>query len=86
VTLPLNVLQTSLFRRQKKKLKKKTITKLDKAVQKIIKNPETGTLKRGDLSNIRVYKFKAGNQEFLLAYSATPTTIVLTAFGSHENF
>ncbi len=34
----------------------------------------------------RVYKFKSGNQQMLLAYEAGDETLFLYAIGAHENF
>ena len=80
------VLQTSIFLRKKKKLKKNQIKDLDIAVKEIIKNPEIGEQKIGDLQGIWVYKFRMVNQENLLAYSWDEKKRVLVALGVHENF
>ncbi|MCY4006406.1 MAG: type II toxin-antitoxin system RelE/ParE family toxin [Rhodobacteraceae bacterium] len=63
-------------------------TDLDKAVKVIIKDPEIGQSKMGDLSGVLVYKFKMVKQLTLLAYSYHDQTIALTllALGTHENF
>jgi len=80
------VLQTSIFLRKKKKLKKNQIKDLDIAVKEIIKNPEIGEQKIGDLQGIWVYKFRMVNQESLLAYSWDEKKRLLIALGVHENF
>ncbi len=56
------------------------------AIKQIIKNPELGTAKIGDLLGSYVYKFKINNQEYLLAYEWDPENRVLLALGVHENF
>lgn len=80
------VIQTTLFGQQKKKLQNNQIKILDDAIKDILKNPNLGEQKKGDLRNIRVYKFKMLNQQCLLAYQAIDSQIVLHALGSHENF
>lgn len=84
----MNVFQTQHFRRQKKKLHPNQISALDVAVKKIAKNPEAGDQKKGDLSQIRVYKFKMAQQLCLLAYlyNERHDEITLIAVGTHENF
>ena len=44
----IQVFQTPLFSKIKKKLKKNQIKDLDNAVREIIKNPEIGEQKKGD--------------------------------------
>ncbi len=84
----MQVVQTSVFRRAVKRLHASQKNELDSAVRAIMGNPEIGTAKIGDLSGIRVHKFKLTKQIALLAYSYSDTTITLTllALGSHENF
>ena len=84
--MSIKVLQTSLFLKKKKKLKKNQIKFLDDAVRKIIANPEAGKQKSGDLSDVWVYKFKMVKQETLLAYQWDEETRTLIALGFHENF
>ena len=62
----IEVLQTPMFVKRKKKLYKDQIKDLDKAIKEIIKNPEIGTQKKGNLSDVWVYKFKMVKQENLL--------------------
>lgn len=80
------VLQTPLFFRKKKKLKKNQIEDLDAAIRVIIKNPEAGVQKKGDLKDIWGYKFKMVKQETLLAYQWDAQRRILIALGVHENF
>ncbi len=84
----MNVLQTSTFVRQVKKINKNQKIDLDEAVEKIIKNPSIGTIKKSDLCGVRVYKFKMVNQLTLLAYEfhSQDELLILLAMGSHENF
>jgi hypothetical protein len=72
------------------KFKKKTIKKLqielDNQIKEIIKNPERGEIKKGDLQNIRVVKFKFQEQLFLLSYEIKNNTLYLYSIGSHQNY
>jgi hypothetical protein len=53
-----------------------------------MKNPLLGELKKGDLNNVRVYKFKMVHQLTLLAYmhDESNENLTLLALGSHANF
>jgi len=82
----IEVLQTPMFAKRRKKLHKNQIEDLDKAIKEIIKNPMIGTQKKGNLSDVWVYKFKMVKQENLLAYQWNPKTRKLLALGVHENF
>lgn len=80
------VIQSPLFARQKKKLKKNQIKKLDDAIKTIMADSTVGASKSGDLQGVQVYKFKLGNNLILLAYEVNKSTLYLYAFGSHQNF
>ena len=84
----MNVVQTNSFKKTTKKLHKNQKKDLDDAIMIIVKNPNIGEEKVGDLSGISVYKFKMVNQLTLLAYKYEDHTITLTllALGTHENF
>jgi len=80
------VIQSPLFERQKRKLKKNQISYLDKAIQLIFDNPRIGVQKTGDLKGIYIYKFKINNAQLLIGYEISKDTILLYTFGSYENF
>ena len=82
----IQVFQTPLFSTIKKKLKKNQVKDLDNAVREIIKNPELGEQKKGDLADVWVYKFRMVDRENLLAYQWDEKTRTLIALGVHENF
>ncbi|MFH0789636.1 MAG: type II toxin-antitoxin system RelE/ParE family toxin [Pseudomonadota bacterium] len=84
--MEIEIVQTSIFAKQKKKLKRNQINYLDEAVQVIVKDPETGKRKIGDLADIWVYKFRMVKQEYLLAYQWDSEKRILIALGVHENF
>lgn len=80
--------QTRSFKNTVKKLHQNQKAALDKVVKQIIDDPSIGQLKKGDLADVKVYKFKILDQLTLLAYlhDANRNTIILLALGSHENF
>lgn len=82
----IQVFQTPLFSKIKKKLKKNQIKDLDNAIREIIKNPEIGEQKKGDLADVWVYKFRMVDRENLLAYQWDEKTRTLISLGVHENF
>lgn len=84
----MKILQTKIFGKTVKKLHKNAKNDLDNAIKVIAENPLCGEMKKGDLSGVRVYKFKMVNQLTLLAYSFDDYEIILTllTLGSHENF
>ena len=84
----MKIIQTNAFEKIYKKLHKNQLIDVNKAIKTVIDNPDIGQVKKGDLSSVRVYKFKSVNQLTLLAYSYENETITLTliAIGSHENF
>ncbi len=80
------VLQSAIFARAYKRLHKNQKVDVDTAIEVIVKSPEVGELKRGDLAGVYIYKFKSHNQLMLLAYEYDPLTRMLLLLGSHENF
>ncbi|MBF6057750.1 MULTISPECIES: type II toxin-antitoxin system RelE/ParE family toxin [Thiomicrorhabdus] len=88
MSLVKHILQAPNFKKAVKKLHPNQKKDLDEAVKCLIQNPELGIKKKGDLSYLRVYKFKMVKQETLLGYSYQEEQLVLEllALGSHENF
>lgn len=84
----MNILQTPTFKRKFKKLSPTQKQSVKDSVLKISKDPSIGVIKKGDLSDVRVHKFKILGQEYLLAYSVDKQEqkIILLALGTHENF
>ncbi len=82
------ILQTPTFKKAVKKLHKNQKTDLDNAIKELMKEPLLGEQKKGDLSFLRVHKFKMVKQLTLLGYSYEDGTVTLElmALGSHENF
>ena len=88
MTQPLSVIQSHSFKKVVKKLHKNQKADLDAAVRTIIDNPNLGIQKVGDLSSVRIYKFKMLKQLTLLAYQIDDGRLILTLLmvGTHENF
>lgn len=84
----MNILQTPTFKRKFKKLSPTQKQSVKDNVLKISKDPSIGVMKKSDLSDVRVHKFKILGQEYLLAYSVDKQKqkIILLALGTHENF
>ena len=84
----MRVLSTPRFERDIKKLRKQDKEVLDTNIRLLMKNPNLGEAKKGDLAGIRVHKFPINQQQALLAYAANAVekVIILLAYGSHENF
>ena len=79
---------TTRFSRSYKKLFKRELESIHQAMDAIVKKPEIGTEKIGDLSNLFVYKFKVGKSEWLLGYTFNASKKIVTwhSIGQHENF
>jgi mRNA-degrading endonuclease RelE of RelBE toxin-antitoxin system len=80
--------QTSRFSRLYKKLGKRQLVALHDAMDLLMKNPQTGQQKVGDLSNLYVFKYKLGSEDWLLGYTFQSNKKVITwhPIGQHENF
>jgi hypothetical protein len=80
------------FKKFVKKATKPLMAKIEDEVKNICCNTNIGTKKSGDLQNIKVYKFKFNQQEYLIAYLETfenKINIIAVDFvkvGTHENF
>ncbi|MBR9910793.1 MAG: type II toxin-antitoxin system RelE/ParE family toxin [Gammaproteobacteria bacterium] len=83
-----SVLQTPSFKKAVKKLKPNQKKELDTVIKELMAKPTLGEQKKGDLSFLRVHKFKMNKQLTLLGYSFNDGTLALEllALGSHENF
>jgi mRNA-degrading endonuclease RelE of RelBE toxin-antitoxin system len=86
--LTYQVLQTRRFGRQYKKLHPNVVTDVDNAVASIAADPRMGERKKGDLAELRVWKFRSQGQIYLLGYTTDDAVrlIYLEAVGPHENF
>jgi mRNA-degrading endonuclease YafQ of YafQ-DinJ toxin-antitoxin module len=84
----MRILQSTIFKKVAKKLHVNQKACLDDAVRVLLSDPLIGIEKIGDLTNVRVYKFRMIDQLTLLAYKydKQDSSIILLALGSHENF
>ena len=82
--------QTNRFKKVYKKLHPNQLPYINEAIKAVIEDFTIGEQKAGDLSWLRVYKFKMFGKLALLGYSINDdkTEIVLTFVdaGFHENF
>ncbi len=76
------------FLKSKRRLPPAVQTETDNQVRELLKNPLAGELKRGALKGVWVVKFKAEDQQYLLAYFflPKPNVIEILDVGVHENF
>lgn len=82
----MRIVQAPYFKRSYKKLHTNQIKSVDDAIRHILSDMSRGEAKKGDLTGVRVYKFRILNEQFLLAYEHNDDTLFLLALGVHENF
>jgi len=84
----IDIYESRRFTKALKKLPETDLKIIEDEIDKIIEQPEIGELKKGDLSHLRVHKFKLNNQQVLLAYSwvKNKLEIHLLQVASHANF
>lgn len=84
----IDVYESRRFEKALAKLPQAQLIVVEDEIEKIIDNPEIGEQKKGDLSHIRVHKFKLNNQLALLGYSwiDNKLEVYLLHLESHENF
>lgn len=84
----MRITQANSFKRVVKKMHPNQKEALDDAVKAIVQDPETSPLKTGDLSNLRVYKYKLHGAQMLLGYNYNEQEQILNlvSIGPHENF
>lgn len=82
------VFETRRFEKALNKLSETQLKVVEDEIDKIIEDPEVGELKKGDLSHLRVHKFKLEKQQVLLGYSwfEEKLELYLLQIGPHENF
>lgn len=87
-TPKVEIYQTRLFEKVFNRLTDDDKNQVDLEVGVIEETPEIGTLKKGDLSHLRVHKFKLNGREVLLGYSwiEQKLELYLLSLGPHENF
>ena len=74
------------FKRAYKKMHANQKKAVNEAIAEIVKDPQIGELKKGDLEGVYVHEFQCVNQLMLLSYEYDPKTRVLLYLAVHENF
>lgn len=82
----INILASNQVIKFKKKAPSKFHLEIDKQVKTIMRNPEIGQFKKGDLKGIRVLKFEYNRQWYLLSYEIKGNILNLYLIGRHEKF
>jgi mRNA-degrading endonuclease RelE of RelBE toxin-antitoxin system len=82
------VVQAPRFGKAKGRVPAKAQLLVDEAVKEIMADPMLGDPKTGPLKGVRVYKFKVGPTQFLLAYQFDDkrNVVELLDLAPHENF
>jgi mRNA-degrading endonuclease RelE of RelBE toxin-antitoxin system len=86
--MPLSLIALPRFLKQYKKLTPKIQDEINEQINSLITNPQLGEKKTGDLSYMRVHKFKVKTQLYLLAYRVDDkeNRLYLYSIDTHENF
>ncbi|HHR5902318.1 TPA: type II toxin-antitoxin system RelE/ParE family toxin [Providencia alcalifaciens] len=84
----IDVYQSARFEKSLKKMSDHDAKIVEDEIDKIIRNPSIGEQKKGDLSYLRVHKFRVNELTALLGYSwvSSKLELYLLTIGSHENF
>jgi mRNA-degrading endonuclease YafQ of YafQ-DinJ toxin-antitoxin module len=82
----MQISQSNQFKKSYKKLYSNQLPEMNNAINDIIANLEIGEKKHGDLSWLRVHKFKMLEQLTLIGYTVESETLTFIALGPHENF
>lgn len=84
----IKVYESKRFEKALKKLPEAELKIVEDEIDRIIGKPDIGELKKGDLSHLRVHKFRMNKQQVLLGYSwvENKLEIYLLNIGAHENF
>lgn len=85
VTKWLQFLKRVLLKKFVKKQSMSFQLAIEDAVEAVRNTPDMGEVKKGDLSGLRVHKFKFQRQEYLIAYKTGGNTIAFYMIGTHEN-
>lgn len=82
----MKIIQSRSFKNYVKKLNSNEKSILDSAIKKIIKNPELGNEKKGDLTGVFIHKFKIKSTQYLISYRFSIYVLELIMLGPHENY
>ncbi len=86
--MPYTGLAAPNYNKERKRLALTVIHRLDEVQAQILQDPHRGDRKRGALRHIWVEKFKAQNDQWLVAYTIDDKRdiVYFVAVGQHENF
>ena len=82
----MHILQSSSFKKKVRRFRKQEKQILDNQIHKIVKDPEIGQEKKGDLKGVFVHKFKIHATQYLLSYRFVGDNLELIMIGPHENY
>ena len=82
----MDILYKPPFRKFVKKQSRAFQLVIEDEVEGVRNIPDIGEAKKGDLSGLKVHKFKFQRQEYLIAYKEESNTIIFYMIGTHENF
>jgi mRNA interferase RelE/StbE len=82
------IYQTNRFSRAYKRLHPNQYPEVDGAILRVGEDPSIGERKKGDLSELFVFKFSCLGQQLLLGYTIDEGVklVYLEALGVHQNF
>ncbi len=82
----MKIIQSRIFEKKVKRFKKREKKTLDQEIRKILKEPDLGDEKKGDLQGVFVHKFKIHSIQYLLSYRVVGDRLELIMIGPHENY
>ena len=82
----MDILYKPPFKKFVKKQSRAFQLAIEDEVEGVRNAPDMGEAKKGDLTGLRVHKFKFQRQEYLIAYKEESNTTIFYMIGTHENF
>ncbi len=82
----MKIIQSRSFEQRVKKFNQAQKIILDEQIRSILVDPDIGVGKKGDLSEVYVYKFKMKTVQYLLAYRFNEEHLELIMIGPHQNY
>ena len=82
----MKIIQSRSFEQRVKKFNQAQKIILDEQIKLILENPDVGDEKKGDLSEVYVYKFKIKTIQYLLAYRFNVEQLEMIMIGPHQNY
>jgi mRNA-degrading endonuclease RelE of RelBE toxin-antitoxin system len=82
----MKIFQSRSFEKKVKKFKKSEKKALDEAIHQVVKKPDIGEEKKGDLRGVYIFKFKIKTLQYLLSYRFIDGDLELIMIGPHENY